>query len=349
MITQRIDKEDSVLGFFHEWLKKFAEKLDKLYVACLVKNGYDLPENVKVFSLGKEKGFSKIRQFFRLQKFLMKHLSDVDGIFIHMCSIYVLAIFPLAKIFRKKIILWHVHKSVGWKLKLAEKCADQILTASPESCRLKNRKKIKVVGHGIDTDFFKPLSLDVELGVSSGDFRIICPGRISPIKDQEILIKAVNILVNQKNIKDIAIKIIGAPIDEYEKEYAKKIEKLVQILGLGERVSFFGAISHNRILEHYQNSDLMINLSHTGSIDKVVLEAMSSGCLVLTCNEAFYGILDKRYLFKKKNPQDLAEKILYFKKINLEARKQITQHLREQVIESHNLDNLIDKIILNFK
>jgi len=32
---------------------------------------------------------------------------------------------------------------------------DKILTASEESCRLKNRKKIEVAGHGINVDKFK--------------------------------------------------------------------------------------------------------------------------------------------------------------------------------------------------
>jgi len=72
----------------------------------------------------------------------------------------------------------------------------------------------------------------------------------------------------------------------------KKLENYIKLLG---------PISHNQILSYYQNSDLFINLSHTGSMDKVVLEAMACEKLVLTCNEAFFDFLnDQRFIFQKK-------------------------------------------------
>jgi len=94
--------------------------------------------------------------------------------------------------------------------------------------------------------------------------------------------------------------------------------------------------------KHYQHSDLVINLSHTGSIDKVVLEAMASGRLVLTCNEAFKNILDDKYLFRKRAPQKLAEKI-----VDLGNTRQ-DESLRKIIIEFYDLDNLIGKIISQF-
>ena len=117
VITQKVDINDDNLGFFHGWLEKFAEKLDKVYVICLWRGEYKLPENVRVFSLGKEKGISKIFQLVRLQKYLIQLLPKVDGVFIHMCPIYVVASFSLTKVFKKKMILWFLHKSVNWKLK----------------------------------------------------------------------------------------------------------------------------------------------------------------------------------------------------------------------------------------
>jgi glycosyltransferase involved in cell wall biosynthesis len=94
--------------------------------------------------------------------------------------------------------------------------------------------------------------------------------------------------------------------------------------------------------KYYQNSDLVVNLSHTGSIDKIVLEAMISGCLVLTCNEAFETILDPKYLFKKKDSEGLAQMIIKLKGVEKD------KSLKEIVVKYHNLDNLIDKIILGF-
>ena len=292
--------------------------------------------------MGKEKGASKISQLVRLQKNLVQILPKVDGIFIHMCSTYAIASFPLVRIFNKKMILWHTHKSIDWKLKLAEKYIDKILTASKESCRLKNRKKIEVIGHGIDTETFNPKPKSQKLKSALQDFIIISPGRISLTKDQEVLIKAMDILVNKRNITDVKLQFIGSPIEDYEKQYLKKLKSLVKEKKLEDYIKFLGSILYAEMPKHYQDSDLVVNISHTGSIDKVVLEGMASGCLVLTCNEAFKDILDNKYLFKKKNSQDLAEKI-----INLKSARE-DRELREIVIKGHNLDNLIDKIIRYF-
>ena len=346
IITQKVDISDDNLGFFHHWLEKFAKKLEKLYVICLAEGEYHLPENVEVYSLGKERGYSKLSQFFRLQKFLFKNLKDVDGIFIHMCPIYAILSFPLVRLFRKKMILWYLHKSVNWKLRLAEKLVAQILTASKESCRLKNRKKIEVVGHGIDAGLFKPRhdANDTNLYANAANkkFRIFSVGRITPIKNQATLIQAIDILVNQKNIRALEVKIIGSPLEDCEREYFVELKKMVQEKKLENYIKFSGSVFYKEMPQYYQNADLVVNLSQTGSIDKVVLEAMASGCLVLTSNEAFEDILDNKYLFLKKNPKNLAEKI-----INLKGAER-DEKLRQIVVKNHDLDNLIEKIIQRF-
>ena len=338
IISQKVDINDDNLGFFHYWLEKFASKLEKVYVVCLSRGEHNLPENVLVYSLGKEKGYSKLRQLFRLQKFLLKNLREVDGVFVHMCPIYAITSFPLVKVFRKKMILWYLHKSVKWKLKLAERLVDKILTASERSCRLKNRDKIEIVGHGVDIEMFSSKQSQFR----DKGFVIISPGRISPIKDQETLIKAIDVLINRRSVRDIKLQFIGSPIENYEKQYLKKLKSLVKEKKLEDYIKFLGSVPYTEMPKHYQDSDLVINLSHTGSIDKVVLEAMASGCLVLTCNEAFKNVLDSKYLFKKKNPQDLIEKI-----INLKSTKK-DKRLREIVVENYNLNVLIKKIIQKF-
>lgn len=339
IITQKVDIDDDNLGFFHRWLENFAANLEEVHVICLGMGKHRLPANVKIYSLGKERGYSKLRQFFRLQKFLFKHLARVDGVFFHMCPIYAIASFPLVKIFRKKAFLWFLHKSVNWKLRLAEKCVDKILTASEESCRLKNRKKIEIVGHGIDVDKFSPLDNN---RAKDSRYQILSVGRISPIKDQETLIKAIDIIVNRMGIKDLQVEIAGSPLEDFEKDYFDKIKKIVSEKKLGGFIEFLGGISYDEIPKLYQNSDLVINLSDTGSIDKVVLEAMAAGSLVLTCNEAFVKILDEKYLFPKKDFENLAKKILSLKSAGPDPA------LREIVIRRHNLDNLIDKIISKY-
>jgi glycosyltransferase involved in cell wall biosynthesis len=338
IITQKVDINDDNLSFFHRWIEKLSEKTERVYVICLSKGEYNLPENVEVFSLGKEKGNFKICQLLLLQWYLIKFLSKIDGVFVHMCPIYVIASFPLAKIFRKKIILWFAHKNVGFELKLSEKLVDKILTASEESCRLKKRKKINVIGHGIDVNRFKPGKNNFK----KESYTIFTAGRINPSKDLGTLVKAVDILIKEKNIKNLRVIIAGNPITEKEKKYLNEIKNLVKDKGLINIFNFIGSIPNYKMPEYYQSSDIFINLSHTGSIDKVVLEAMACEIPVLTCNESFDDILDNKYIFRKKNCRELADKIINLKNNNFK------DNLRKIVIDNYNLDNLVRSVLGSF-
>ena len=338
MITRKVDRKDaSPAGFTYTWVKKIGEKLEKLYVITWQKsNRGDLPKNIEIESLSG----NKFKKIFSIWIKLLKILSKVDGVFCHQNPEYTILTALLAKFFRRRIISWYTHKTVNWKLHLVNLLTDKILTASEESCRLKNRKKIEVTGHGIDIDYFKPVILNEPRASekSREKLKIISVGRISPAKDYETLIKAVS------NIKNIEVEIIGGPVLKKDEEY---FQNLKQLAG---NIKFLGPISHNQILSYYQNCHLFINLSQTGSIDKAVLEAMSCQILVLTSNEAFKDILkDERLLFEPKNPQDLADKIINLNNLPKEEKDKIGRQLRNKVVKKHNLDNLAERIISSYE
>ncbi len=207
----------------------------------------------------------------------------------------------------------------------------KIFTASKESCRLKS-EKIVITGHGIDTDFFKP---DVQKGKRDGKFKIISAGRITAVKNIDILIEAAEILKNKKF--DFEIKVAGAPILEKDKIYFEKLKNIIKEKRFEDRIIFVGSIPNKDIAGFYRGEDLFVNLSDTGSIDKAMLEAMASGLLVLTSNEAFKNILPEKY-FVGKNPEEIAQKIIALSKADFDPV------LREYVIGSHSLKKLVEKL-----
>jgi len=359
MITRKIDRYDPLAGFAYGWVKKIAQNLDNLKVLCLEKGDIsDLPANVEIHSLGKEKGTSRFGRFWHFQILALKLVPSVDGIFCHMNPEYTIAIAPYAKIFNKKIVSWYTHGTVTPKLKMMEKVANVILTASKESFRLPS-KKVIVTGHGIDTAFFHPPAPGQETiskfylaGRKPGNlsaFKILSIGRISPTKDYESLIKAIDILVNDKKITGLKVNIIGGPGLPQHQIYLDSLEEMVSVMKLQGIVSFLGAISNIETVGHYQDADLFVNLSHTGSVDKAVLEAMSCGSLVLTSNEAFTPILGPDFIVLSNNPQKLAEKIEWVIKLSAEQKKATKEKLRAEVVKHHDLDNLAIKIIEQFK
>lgn len=341
IIAQKVDIKDDNLSFFHRVLEKFSEKLEKVYAVCLWEGEYHLPDNVKVLSLGKENGWGKLRQLIKLQKILLKYLPETDGVYCHMGPIFAIASFPLVKLFQRKLILWYAHGHISWQLRLAEKLVDVIATSSSAGCRL-NSKKIKVVGQGIDTELFKYNPNDANDYANDANFKILYAARLVPVKDHKTLIEAINILVNQKNIKNIKVRILGRPLIKSQEEYLADLKNLVKNYSLEQYVEFPGGVSFSEMPKQFNWADLFVNPSQTGSLDKVVLEAMASGCLVSNCNEAYKDILADKYLFKKGDADDLAKKMLD----SMGAPED--PNLREIVVKNHNLDNLITKIISLF-
>ena len=348
MITRKVDKDDGLAGFTYNWIDKISKRTEKLFVICLEKgNIKGLGENVKIFSVRNNKKINniiirKIRDFIIFQKLVLQNIKKVDGIFCHMNPEYTIAVYPLAKIFNKKIISWYAHKQITFRLKLMEKITDKILTPSKKSFRLLS-KKIVITGHGIDTEKFIPFEKDLK-----EKFTVISVGRISPSKDLETLIKAVDIIVNDFKEKNIVVKIIGAPGLKNHQSYYSSHLKMVDKMKLSEYIKFYGSIANKNIPRILTKSDLFINLSNTGSLDKAILEAMSCKLIVLTSNEAFVDIFDEQQMIKQNDFRMLAKKIIGVKNQDADKKKILKNRMRKIVKENHNLNNLIEKIIKQF-
>ncbi len=332
IITQKVDQNDAILGFFIKWLERLAQDFEKVVVITSLKASYQLPANVEVHSLGKESGKGKFSRRFRFYQLVKKLLPQVDTVLAHMCPEYIVALKPLNRKLKKPLFLWYTHKAVSKYLVKAEKIVEKIFTASKESCRVES-DKIVVTGHGIDLDYFKPGQKEVR-----DYFEVISVGRIAPVKNLEVLIEAVSQLDSEVKQK-VRVKLIGEPLLVQDQRYLKDIKLKTKNLKLDGIVEFIGPVPYGKILPYYQKADLFINLSKTGSIDKAVLEAMACNVPVLTSNEAFKELLPEKYLVKEGDSQMLAKKVTEF------CASQHTENLRSLVEANHSLDSLINKIV----
>ena len=342
MITRRVDKDDSQAGFTYGWVKKFAENVDILKVICLEKGNIEgLPDNVEIFSLGKEKGKNRLKEFINFQIGALRFIRRVDAVFCHMNPEYTILIAPYAKFFRKKIITWYSHKAINLRVRLINILANKIVTPTQESFGLKSKKK-NVLGHGIDTDLFKP---DFSKKINPY-FQIISVGRISPIKNYETLISAIDILLNKIKIeKRIKVLIVGTIGLSSQQDYFEKLKGMIEEKGLENVIEFKGAIPNQELPKYYQESNLSVNLCPTGSPDKAVLESMACGLSSLVANRTFiedFSSYANSLIFEHVNAKDLANKIHYLINNKIEIEK-IGRYLREQVVKEHNLDNLVKK------
>ena len=340
IITQKMDENDPILGFFHRWVEEFAKHCKQVTVICLEKGTYHLPSNVGVLSLGKEEGASRLKYLVRFYRYIWRERKNYDAVFVHMNPIYVVLGGVLWKIWKKKISLWYTHKSVDLKLRIAEKLADVVFTASKESFRLKS-KKVKIMGHGIDVERF--MACRHSIG-SRSRIEILHVGRITPIKGLETLIEAARILKEQWK-KQFHVTLVGAPVSDGDARYRKKIEILVKKYRLEDYVTFVGSIPNKEIIAYYSNADVVVNLTPTGGLDKVVLEAMAAGVPVFSSNKAFYDYFGEfdSLLLCEREPEDLANKIMFL--FNGEDVPVITKCLVASVKKRANVSFLIEGIV----
>ena len=326
IVTQKVDISDRNLGFFHRWLAAFAKYAEVIVIANEV-GVYELPKNVKVFSLGKEEGRSRLARLARYRALLREHLPSAAGVFFHMCPEYVIAAYPLVKKFGKKSSFWYVHREVSWRLWLAEKLVDKVFTASKESFRLSS-KKVEVVGHGIDAALFLP---NAERRPS---LHLVTVGRISRVKD--LRTPVLGFLALKKKFPDAQFSIVGEPITQADRRYERELRE-----EFGSSVSFCGGAPHGAALSEYPYS-AFIHASLTGAVDKAVLEALAIGCAVFTSSEAFSESTPGIFRFEQGNAANLAETLTRAFKA---GKLGYNREARAYVMEHHNLDTLVSKIL----
>ncbi len=337
--TQKVDSEDPILGFFHEWIKEFAEHCEKLTIICLEKGESDLPENVQVLSLGKEEGINRFKYILRFYKYIWKYRQNYDAIFVHMNPKYICLGGIFWRIWRKKVSLWYMHRKVDLKLKFAEKLTNIVFSGTKESFKLKT-KKLKVTGHGINLDKF----LYEYKKLNKEKLCFINTGRLSSIKRVEDLIEFAK-KVKDENI-DFNFEIIGAFTDN---KYEIKIKSLVQKYDLKENINFVGVVSNQKINKYLREADIFIHCGETSSLDKAFLEAMASGTFVFSNVESSRNILKENNLelLTYNNLEELVDNLNELLNLREEEQKAISLKLREIVEKDHNLKKLIKKIIDN--
>ncbi len=343
LITQKIDKNDGLFGFVHRWIIEFAKNTEKLTVICLYKGEYDFPPHVTVFSLGKEKGISRLGYLKNFFYYIWRERDNYDQVFVHMNQMYVILGGVFWRIFGKKIGLWYAHAKVTFSLRVAERLAHIIFTSTPKGFRLPTTK-LAVVGQGIDTAFFS-----YKLPQKASQIRVLSIGRISPVKDYETLIGAIKLVAAKK---PVILNMVGEAGTPEQEAYLTLLKKKVSDDGLDASVRWLGAIANKDIVPFLHSADVFVNTSHTGSLDKTGVEAISAGLPLLTCNEAYFDLLsDYRdsMTFNKGDSQALARQILEFSEMDQSRLSELTKTLRQSVESQHELSSLVKKIIARYR
>jgi glycosyltransferase involved in cell wall biosynthesis len=276
IFTQKVDKDDPILGFFHRWLIEFSKHTESLVVICLEKGAYDLPSNVEVLSLGKEDGRYVFKYVFNFYKYIWRKRAQYSHIFVHMNQEYVLLGGLYWRLLGKKIFMWRNHAKGNLLTHLAVALSHKVFCTSPQSFTAKF-EKTKLMPVGIDTDFWRP-----DPGVSKKPNSILFLGRIAPVKKVLEFIEWFNKL-DQKFTATIA----GESLPR-DRDY----ENLVRSKA-GEKFKFIGPVTQVEALQLYQTHETYVNFTLAGSFDKTILEAAACGTKVIVKNDDLRALEDK--------------------------------------------------------
>ena len=340
ILTQKVDKNDAVLGFFHTWVREFAKHCDEVTIVALGVGEYDLPENVRVFSLGKEKGGqTRFNYIYRFYRYVWHERKRYDHVFVHMNDEYVVLGGWLWRMKGKPIAHWRNHPKGGWMIDLAMRFSTTVYATSPYAyVKRQYSDRVTLMPVGVDTDTFTPT-----VGGGPPDLRsILFFGRISPIKKVHLFLESLLLLRDQG--VEFNAQIIGDPHNPEDTAYVAELNNFIREHELSDRVTIAPGIPNRDAPELYRRYGVYVNLTTTGSYDKTIFEAMASGLLVITSNRALEGSLPSVFLAKEDDPESLAECLKNALASTSKQREEYRQQLREYVIERHSLKELAKRL-----
>ena len=151
-------------------------------------------------------------------------------------------------------------------------------------------------------------------------------------KGQQYVIKSIPIL-NRIGIK-VEYNIVGEGNDSYLRNLSKKYN-------VDNQIVFHGRLALEEVLNMLDNIDIYIQPSLHEGLPRSVIEAMSRGCICFGANTAgIPELLEKKFIFKKKNVDDIVNCIRDFYSLSsLEKIKIAKRNIKEsEKYDEMNID-----------
>src|SRR5881628_1896058 len=84
------DVAHPILGFTTQWIRELAARVESIDVITMLAGEVAVPGNVRIHSVGKERGYSEARRTFEFYRLLFRILRTgrIDGCFSHMIHLF---------------------------------------------------------------------------------------------------------------------------------------------------------------------------------------------------------------------------------------------------------------------
>ncbi|MDA1209173.1 MAG: glycosyltransferase [bacterium] len=323
IITQKVDDLDPILGFFTRWIQEFGRSCDSLTVIGQSIGQHALPTNIDVCSLGKQKADSRLSQILTFWRLIIAKRGQYDRVLVHMTPIWVVLGAPVWLLLHKRVYLWYESRGARWPLRYALLVTQKVFSASVQGMPIATDKSV-ITGHGIDTEEF---TMGVKKRIPHS---LITIGRITKAKKMDVLIKAVSGLPPL-----YSLKIVGHPITSEDQTYLQSLQEIMD-----ERMSIV-SLTHHEVSQVLQSTEIFVHASTT-PLDKAVLEAMASGCIVISSCDAVTPLLLPSCQATEKT---FAARIVEVGALPQTVQEEIRSKQRKIVEQNHSLKTLIAKLV----
>jgi glycosyltransferase involved in cell wall biosynthesis len=344
-VCREVDERARWTAIQARWISTLARMPGVEHVHVLTPRAGEvtLPANVTV----REFGNSSPSRFVRNVRMLFAFWREVllagpfrqDLFFVVQGGPYPAQLLPFKLLTGRPIFQWKAQQHVSPRMRFyARYCDDLLFTATEQSFPMDLPNK-RVVGHGIDTDLFRPAEV-----AEKRDF--VTVGRISPIKKIDRMLHALA-LHRDKFGTVPSLDIIGE-VTRSSRAHAAELEALAERLGLRDAIRFVGHVDYGNLPALLSGYRAFLNLSGT-AFDKAVGEAMACGVPVLTTNPCVVESLPaelRPYLVVDGDGADaLAASMRAALGWDPATRGWLATSVRQHVVQEHGLHAFFGKIL----
>ena len=340
-----MDTKDTTLGFFVRWVEVFSSRFQKINVVCLKKGDAHIPDNVALYSLGKENLASEPRGMSRIIQRLVYaykglHLvlslrNDYDTVFVHMNQEYILLYSWLWRLMGKKVFLWRNHYAGSFFTDVAVTLSHGVFCTSRYSYTARFQKA-KIMPVGSDTNYLADMP-DVQRVPRS----ILISGRVSSSKRSHLIIEALGVLAREG--VHYTADFYGKSSSE-EGTYREGLLRRINELGLSDRIKIHDAVPSTETKYLYASHEFVVNASPSGMLDKTMFSAMGRLCILVACNKDLEGQIPHELLFEEDNLESLVATLRHALNLTEAEKEKFRIEMKEFVFTKHSLISLADAL-----
>ena len=223
---------------------------------------------------------------------------------------------------------------------------------------LKNKRKLLVIFRGININYFNsqkilPRKLDKfykQHNIDRNKFIILLPGRLTPWKGQKIFIEAIKLLYEKSDIPSFEAILLGS--DQGRNVYKKQLIDLVLQYRLNNIIKFIDHCEEMPIA--YGSASLVCSCSYEPeAFGRVSVEAQSMQVPIIASNigGSKETIIENKtgYLFKNKDPVDLANSIATVMKKKYNILESLGIEGRKNVLKKFDVDKMCQTTFTEYR